>query len=332
MGKDRWVDDSLTIANQEIAVRCGQMRQTDLCFYTDNPRVYSILNGDEEASQAEIERRLGAMEHVKALVQSIKANGGLTDPVLVRDGDLVVLEGNSRLAAYRLLAKGDPIRWGTIKVKLLPSSVSDDVVFALLGEYHIIGRKDWAPYEQAGYLWRRCKVHGFDASRIASEMGLSAKTVSHLIAVYSYMKEHEDNDVARWSYYDELLKSQHIRKVRRADPTFDRVIVQKIRSGEIPRAIDVREKVIPICRAGGKTLATFVGTKGTLNKCYERAVSRGATNEWVNRLKKFREQICDPDARDDFQEMSEDHLKKCVYELRKIRDAVSRLVARFAGS
>jgi hypothetical protein len=330
MERVQWIEDSLTIANQEIVVRCGHMRQTQLQFYTENPRVYSILNGEEEASQAEIERRLSSVDHVKALVQSIKANGGLTDPVLVRDGDFVVLEGNSRLAAYRVLAKGDPIKWGKIKVKLLPSDVSDDVVFALLGEYHIIGRKDWAPYEQAGYLWRRCKVHGVDASRIASEMGLSAKLVSHLIMVYSYMREHGDNDVSRWSYYDELLKSQYIRRARRTEPTFDKVIVQKIKSGEIPRAVDVREKVTAICRAGGKTLATFIGTKGSLERCYERAVSRGATNEWVKRLKKFRDHICDPDTRDDFHEMSEDHLKKCIYELKKIRDAVAKLLSRFA--
>jgi hypothetical protein len=267
------------------------------------------------------------MDHVKRLIQSIRANGGLTDPVLVRDGDFVVLEGNSRLAAYRVLARTNPIKWGMIKVKLLPTDVSDDTVFALLGEYHIIGRQDWAPYEQAGYLWRRCQIHGVDPSRIASEMGMSSKLVSHLIMVYSFMREHGDDDVARWSYYDEFLKSYHIRKVRKADPTFDKVIVRKINTGEIPRAVDVREKVTAICRAGGRTLNTFIGTKGSLEKCFERAVSRGATNEWVNRLKKFRGLVCDPDTKDDFQEMSEDHLKKCVYELKKIHLAIDRILS-----
>jgi len=320
--------DSLTIANQEIAVRCGQMRQAELQFYADNPRVYTILGGEKEASQDEIEERLSAMDHVRVLIRSIRANGGLIDPVLVRDGDFVVLEGNSRLAAYRVLAKADPIRWGKIKVTLLPADVTDDVVLALLGEYHIIGRKDWAPYEQAGYLWRRCQIHGVEPSRIASEMGMSSKLVSHLIAVYSFMREHGDDDVSRWSYYDEFLKSHYIRRVRKADPTFDKVIVQKIKTGEIPRAIDVREKVTAICRVRGKTLTTFIGTKGSLEKCFERAVSRGATNEWVNRLRKFRGLICDPDTKDDFQEIGEDHLKKCVYELKKIHVAIGRILSR----
>ena len=49
------------------------------------------------------------MDHVKQLVQSIRANGGLTDPLIVQDGEFVVFEGNSRLAAYRLLARLDPL-------------------------------------------------------------------------------------------------------------------------------------------------------------------------------------------------------------------------------
>ena len=53
------------------------------------------------------------MDHVKGLVHSIRTHGGLIDPVLVRDTDYVVLEGNSRLAAYRLLAKIGPYSMGT---------------------------------------------------------------------------------------------------------------------------------------------------------------------------------------------------------------------------
>jgi hypothetical protein len=168
MASDRWISDTLTVARVEIPVRCGWMPQSDLQFYPENPRIFSILSGEEEVSQADIQERLGRMDHVKTLLQSIKANGGLTDPLLVRDGDLVVLEGNSRLAAYRLLAKGDAIAWGMVKVKLLPADVNEGLVFALLGEYHIVGRKDWAPYEQAGYLWRRQHNHNVSPARMAA--------------------------------------------------------------------------------------------------------------------------------------------------------------------
>jgi hypothetical protein len=49
-----------------------------------------------------VDLRLTRAEHVRdGLVKSIKHNGGLIEAILVRKG--VVLEGNSRLAAYRIL-------------------------------------------------------------------------------------------------------------------------------------------------------------------------------------------------------------------------------------
>ena len=86
------------------------------------------------------------------LVPSIKANGGLIEPLLVK-GQLV-LEGNSRLAAYRILAEGRDTKWQKVRVRRLPDSITEAEVFALLGEFHIVGKRDWAPFEQAGYLYR----------------------------------------------------------------------------------------------------------------------------------------------------------------------------------
>jgi len=325
---DEWVNDTLTLCGREIAVKNGVLPQAELLFYPENPRLYSIIHsGDDEPSQAVIEKRLSVMDHVKQLVQSIRANGGLTDPLIVRDGDHVVLEGNSRLAAYRILARMDAIKWGMAKVRLLPHDIGEDLVFALLGEYHIIGKKDWAPYEQAGYLYRRHTVHGIDPAKMAEEMGLSTKTVSHLIKVYAFMVDHKDNDVTRWSYYDEYLKHNAIKRARQDVPALDKVVVQKIKSGEIPRAVDVREKLTTIA-ADSKVLATFVEKPDSFDRCYERAISRGVDNEWCKRLHKFRTQLTEPDMEEDLREMEAGPKKKCVFELHKIKQAVDHLLAK----
>jgi len=199
--------DTITLRGKEMEVRVGFLIQTDLKFYPENPRVYSIVSADDRIpTQEEIEQALKRMDHVKQLVHSIIANGGLIDPLLVRDGDLVVLEGNSRLAAYRILFNRNPTKWGKVKCKILDHDISEEDVFALLGEYHLIGKKDWAPYEQAGYLYRRYKRHGVSPTTMSKEMGLSAKRISQLIHIYEFMVEHKDNDVQRWSYYEEYLK------------------------------------------------------------------------------------------------------------------------------
>lgn len=329
MQNDDWVSGSLTLSNKEIPVRTGFMPVGELKFYPENPRLYSIVcSGEEEPSQAVIQKKLGAMEHVKQLVQSIRANGGLTDPLVVRDGDLVVLEGNSRLAAYRLLAANDPIKWGMVKCSLLPKDISEALIFALLGEYHIIGKKDWAPYEQAGYLYRRHKFHSVPVNVMAEEMGLSTKAVGHLIKVYGFMLYHDENDVTRWSYYDEFLKHRDISEARKQHAGLDEAFVAKVKSGEIPKAVDVREKMTKIADAGGKVVKAFIEEPDSFEKCYDRAIARGADNTWYKRLQKFREQIGDPDVKSAFQDMTEDHRKKCIYEMKKIDGLIAVLLKK----
>ena len=104
----------ITIGKKEYEVNEIQLNQSELFFYEDNPRVYSALRADGMVpSQDMIESKLKEMEHVKQLRYSIDQNGGLIDPLIVlkRDGNYIVLEGNSRLAAYRILAEKDPIKW-----------------------------------------------------------------------------------------------------------------------------------------------------------------------------------------------------------------------------
>jgi hypothetical protein len=329
MNSDDWSEGSLTLSGKEIPVRTGYLVVSELRFYPENPRLYSIVGaGEAEPSQALIQKKLAGMEHVKQLVQSIRANGGLTDPLIVRDGDFVVLEGNSRLAAYRILAGNDPIKWGKVKATLLPKETSESQVFALLGEYHIIGKKDWAPYEQAGYLYRRYKHHGVEPAVMAAEMGLSTKMVGHLIAIYTFMVDHGDDVVERWSYYDEFLSHRSINHSRKEMPELDSVFVEKVKSGEIAKAVDVREKLTKIATVGGKVLKAFVSEEGSFEKCYDRAIAHGADNIWYKRLSKFREQLADPDLKDVFIEMNDAHRKKCVFELKKIKQIVDGLLTK----
>lgn len=336
MAKKVVSEDTLTINGNEIPVKHSMMAQADLRFYPENPRIYSLVfNGGAPPSQEEIQKKLGALDHVKQLVQSIRANGGLLDPLIVREGDNVVLEGNSRLAAYRLLFAGDPIRWGKVKCVLLPSDISEDFVFALLGEYHIISRKDWAPYEQAGFLWRRNKKQDVPAEKIAKEMGLPVRTIHHLVEVYSFMVEHNQNDPQRWSHYDEYLKSRPIKQVREVMPQFDDVIVAKIDSGEIVRAADVRDKVAKIAsvkgKRKGKILATFAQKSGSLDDCYEQALEGGADNVLLKRLTKFCIQVGEPDLRKELASMEKEQRDKCLYELRKIEKNVQLLITQIRG-
>lgn len=326
MKRPDFTQETLTLRGNDIPVQVGYLPQVELSFYLENPRLYSLVRAaGYEPTQEEIQERLGNMEHVKQLLQSIKANGGLIDPVIVLDESFVVLEGNSRLAAYRILANHDAVKWGRIRVKILPKDIAESLIFSLLGEYHIIGKKDWAPFEQAGYLYRRHKHHHVPVPTLVEEIGLTKSTITHLIEVYEFMIAHSEKDVDKWSYYDEYLKSSKIRKVRDTKPDLDKVVIAHIRSGEIPRAVDVREKLVGIVEASGKTLDRYITGKYSFDESFEHARDRGAGNEIYSRLKKFKEWIVKSATEDDLLELKGEVRHKCVFELEKIRKKVEQI-------
>lgn len=318
-------EETLLIRGVEVPVQTATLSQADLRFFVDNPRVYSILRAHgEEPSQTDIERKLLEMDHVKALIQDIKRDGGLTDPVIVRAGRLEVLEGNSRLAAYRALAKVDPIRWGRMKARLLPEDLDEALIFALLGQYHIKGKKDWAPFEQAGFLYRRSKAHDIDPAQLAQEIGLSKRKVEHLIAVYQFMLDHGEDDTARWSYYDEYLKSSVIRKARLGQSGFDALIVEKIKSGEIGRAVDVRDRLPVVCSAP-KTLKKFATGTYDFEESHEQAVEAGADSAPYKRLAKFRLWLAKHEAEAALGRARGETRKKIQFELDKLAKRIETL-------
>ena len=57
------------------------------------------------------------------------------------------------------------------------------------------------------------------------------------------MIKHNDQERDRWSFYDEYLKSAKIKKVRDEYASFDKFIVKQIKTGAIPKAMDLRDKL-----------------------------------------------------------------------------------------
>ena len=322
----------MTIRGKEIPIKQAELNQESLKFYAENPRIYSMVYVDGiEPNQDEIQERLCSMDHVNQLVQSIRANGGLIEPLIVRDGDYVVLEGNSRLAAYRNLAKKNAIKWSKVKCTILPANIDDDLIFTLLGQFHIISKKDWSPYEQAGYLWRRNNFHHVTPEQMAAEMGLSKRQIEMLINTYSFMQINSDRDPQHWSYYTEYLKSKNINKARANNPEFDEIVVSKIRNNEIAAAIDVRNKLEPITRItgvkGDKLLKKFINGDYSLDECFEKAEASGVTSTLFQRLTRFRTQVSTPDKKKELKQMTGEKKQKCKYELKKIKESVEKLLA-----
>lgn len=315
------MEDYIDISGTRINVRIEELPVLELRFYEENPRVYTILrtNGGIP-SQEEIEEHMLSMEHVKVLRQSIK-KVGLIDPLIVRDGDFVVLEGNSRLAAYRKLVKEDPVKWGKVKCKILPRDIEQSTVLTILGQYHIVGRKDWSPFEQAGFLVRGLEATKVKIEEFAKSLGLSTTNAKKYIEVYGYMKEKNDLNPTRWSYYEEFLKNRAIKNVVKDDPELEEKVVEDIKTGKIHEASDIR-KLGDIAKskskAGKKALTQYREGKVSLEKAYESVKESGVLDEDLQRMRRFKEFINDPDLEDKFDDINDDIKKKINFEINAI--------------
>lgn len=326
----------IIIGRKEYEVEEKLLNQCELRFYEENPRVYSILRSNGSIpTQKEIENKLTSMEHVKQLRLSIEQNGGLIDPLIVvkRNGDYVVLEGNSRLAAYRLLAEKDLVKWQKVRANILPEEITDNEIFTLLGQYHLVGRKDWNIFEQAAYLYRQKQSSGLENSILAKNVGLTESKVNSLIQVYSFMLENDDLRPDRWSYYEEYLKSRALRKYRETSPQIDTTFVKQVKSGKIRQAMDVRVVFGEIAKAKGKTAAKImqdiIEEKTDIYDGHERLKETGKTTNTYKQISKFHESITD----DDFQKsllLEATSNSAIKFELKKIQKVVENLLKKLS--
>lgn len=319
--------DTLTIGKTKITVKIMELNQADLNFYSENPRVYSALNSDGTVpSQEDIEEHMKKMEHVRDLANDIKQNGGLMEEIIVRDKEFVVLEGNSRLAAYRILCEKDAVAWAKIKCKVLPYDIKEDLIFKLIGHFHIKGKKPWEAYEQASYLYRRTQQTKMHIDMIAEELNINKNDAKNMIAAVELMKEKGVSDTHKYSYYFEYVKDPNIRKYRETTDIDDKVCEQ-ISKGEIKEAKDIRKlgKVAKVNdKLSKRKMKEFISGDTSLYEAYNAVDDTGKLEPAVTKLKSFRTYI-NGDSFEKNVRSSEEVYKNTKYEIGQIIKRLTQL-------
>lgn len=323
---------TITIGKKEFVLKTVMMDQIDLRFYPENPRIHSLVYAENpNPSQEYIQEILCKKEHVRNLKDSIVTNGGLIEPVIVRkvNGENIVLEGNSRLAAYRMLASSDPIKWKQMKCNVFLEEISDSEVFVLLGQLHIIGKTDWSLFEQAGYLYRTKESTGNSVEDIAKMLGLKSSEAKRLYDIYKYMVEVNDTQASHWSYYEVLLKTNAFKKYKQIEPKFEEVIVKKIKNEEF-QAIELRDKLGKIAKDGSKDsskiIKSFVSGEITLDEAYDAFHDTGKDVDVYKVIKNFRTKISDDTVIKQIKRAVADENKEIPFELKKIKKKIEGIL------
>lgn len=217
------------IGKTPVQVEDVEMNQVELLFYPDNPRVHNAMHSseNENPSQEELEKKMCALDSVKKLKVNIDAMGGLLQPIVICKN--VVLEGNSRLAAYRLLAKENKVKWSRIKCTKLPDDIGEELILAFLGSVHLVGQTPWSPFEKASYIYRVKNKSRRPVKAMAEDMGLNVAEAELYVEVYETMLNAEDVKPTKWSYYFELMKNKSLRKVEKDYPQWKLLVQSSIK-------------------------------------------------------------------------------------------------------
>jgi len=167
---------------------------SELHFDYENPRLaeYGITKATLED---EILKILWEAMDVRELVQSISASGFFPHEALIiaeEDGRKIVIEGNRRLAAVKVLLGSDKnkeLGWAVpvlskaarADLETLPTILSTrEEAWRFLGFKHVNGPAKWSSYAKAAYIATVHKTFGISLADIASQIGDRHNTVQRL--------------------------------------------------------------------------------------------------------------------------------------------------------
>jgi hypothetical protein len=280
---------------QAVDTSDGVMPMNDLLFYPQNPRVFSVLRtkyGNETPTQENIFELMSKQDYVKELKRQIKKDG-LKEPVIVNKNTMEVIEGNSRLAAYRMLYDEDPMKWSEISCELLPESITNDQIEDLISSVHMVNtKKHWDPAEVSGWLWRLSNEENFTTDKLVKKFsGWSAEKINNYISTFQFMIDNNLTDHSQFSHWLLLKTNKHIKKIKKDFPQFDQVIIKKVQSGEIDKAVRIREELTVIASGPKKLVKKFVEGEIPLVKAHKFAIELGVHKNIYKKLDDFKEWI-----------------------------------------
>jgi hypothetical protein len=198
----------------------------DLFFDRQNPRLVEYLEG-QEPSQEELLRVLWQQMAVDELAMSIAASGYFDyEPLFVTEenGELVVIDGNRRLAAVKLLLDMQK------RVKLLATDLPEISAAAAArlqelpvirttrkdawqyqGFKHVNGPGKWDSYAKAHYIAQVRNGLGVPLAEIARQIGDRHGTVQRLYRALMVIEQAEQAKVFnRANRYTKLFSFSHL--------------------------------------------------------------------------------------------------------------------------
>lgn len=242
----------ITIAQEKVPVSYENRDIFGLRFYPENPRIASIISKHRDKVNDDfIGEELWSRNETHELKRRIERHGGLMHPVIVHEK--YVIEGNTRLCAYRRLHKQaedegtDNKKWSNIECQVLLAKLNKKQIYVLLGDEHIIGKIKWDTYEKGCWMTKMREEENFTDEEIKEITSLPIPAIRNHIEAYKMMVKEQVEDTNRFSHFVQLVSNAEIKKVKKRDPDIIKKCVGAIKDGQFKDAKDLR-KVPDICK------------------------------------------------------------------------------------
>lgn len=169
----------------------------------------------------------------RELCEQILTAGVVYEPLII-NRDYIVLEGNRRLVALRMLRKDiddgkiDVIsqdKFNNVKCRMLPKHVTEKTTDLYLASIHVKGKKPWKLFNRAKHIFRLNRIHGMSYDLLAAHLGMGKVTIQRSILIYKLVLDYSRRfpDDIEWfhmyTYFEELYKRKDLTEYRN-DPKF----------------------------------------------------------------------------------------------------------------
>ena len=321
-------DNSIAIMGETVQATRRQISIDELHFLPDNPRVYAAIREmsdfpelTPEEKQVRIYKRMLEEPSVKNLIPEIKRDKGLQEPIIVRWDTQEVIEGNSRLAAYRKLrdANREEEQWEKISC-LVVSKLTDEQQTRLLGQAHLHGKTDWSPYAKALYCFRWVVELGKDTSELVRVSGITNAEIGKNVKVIQFMQQNHDDTLSNFSYYDVLVRSRKIAAAIDDSQELRDTILSAIKDPDRNFTGQEMRQRLPTIIDKPRILRKFAQGEVTLEEAYDRAKISGLQKK----LKNIRDGLDDIES-PDVTALDQNELRSAEQVLRQIRQRCTRV-------
>ena len=318
-------ETTIAIMGQDVPARHERIEIHKLHFLSDNPRVYAAIREMSDFADLTAEERQDRIykcllqePSVKNLIPEIRRDGGLQDPIIVRHDTLQVIEGNSRLAAYRKLYDDtNNDQWTHISC-LVVTTLTDDQQTRLLGQAHLHGKTEWSAYAKALFCFRWVEEQKKDVSTLAQVSGFTAAAINKNVKIIQLMKQNNDDKLSHFSYYDVLVRNRTISSATAESSTLQQTLFDEIKS-EAFTAQEMREH-LPTVIAKPRILRKYEQGDVTLDDAFDRAKISGTEQ----RLKKVRDGLDDIE-KNDIDRLEHNELRAVQQVVKHIRQRLKRV-------